>query len=201
MFKGELINQVINLVSKTSGTLKVWGSIPQLSEKFRRIMNKIIFAIVCSLFSIVAQSQASYRYNGQAVLNDLTVTPGDVNPTDTKEVLCSPTFRTGTVRLVQESTKYKVCAFYGITKDKCVGATYEIDHLISLELGGSNDVKNLWPEPYLPVPGAKAKDTVENWLHKQVCSNNITLEEAQHEISTDWYKVYLTIPKENGGGK
>jgi len=148
----------------------------------------------------LANAQANYRHNGPAVLNDLTVTPGATSGLD-ETTLCSKDFHTGTVRNVTESTKLKVCAEYGITKEDCTGKTYEIDHLISLELGGSNDITNLWPQPYQPVPGAKQKDVVENWLHAQVCSNKIALKDAQTEISTDWYTIYLQIPAENGGGK
>ena len=33
---------------------------------------------------------------------------------------------------------------------------------MSLELGGSNDIKNLWPEAALPTPGFHEKDAVED---------------------------------------
>ena len=73
---------------------------------------------------------------------------------------------------------------------------YEEDHLISLEIGGSpTDPKNLWPQPYMPLPGAHQKDDVENFLHRQVCAGKITLAEAQKEIVSDLYKVYLQIKK------
>ena len=66
------------------------------------------------------------------------------------------------------------------------------------------DERNLWPEPWGtpanrltsrgPFPpavvGAKAKDAVENALHKEVCAGTLTLKEAQTIISTDWYKYY-----------
>ena len=71
---------------------------------------------------------------------------------------------------------------------------YEEDHLISLELGGApKDPRNLWPEPYKPPPGAKEKDTVENFLRREVCAGRLTLEEAQRRIATDWYAVYQQI--------
>jgi hypothetical protein len=73
-------------------------------------------------------------------------------------------------------------------------ADYEEDHLISLELGGSpRDVRNLWPEPYTPRPGAKEKDVVEQYLHRQVCKGAMTLEQAQKAIVTDWFRVYLDM--------
>ena len=71
-------------------------------------------------------------------------------------------------------------------------ACYEEDHLISLELGGNpTDPKNLWPEPYAPVPGARQKDKVENYLKKQVCAGAMTLQEAQQTIVRDWYAIYV----------
>jgi hypothetical protein len=143
---------------------------------------------------------AHYRQHGPAVLNDLTVTPGDVRPDATVAQLCDPNFHTGTIRNVPESVKHQACAEYGLTGAACTGEKVEIDHLISLELGGSNDLKNLWPQPYFPAPAAKQKDVVENWLHAQVCNNKMALADAQHAIATDWYAVYLTVPKANGGG-
>jgi len=74
---------------------------------------------------------------------------------------------------------------------------YEEDHLISLELGGNpRDPKSLWPEmwgtPGTPLTsrGPKAKDAVENELHKEVCAGMLTLQEAQQIIVTDWFKYY-----------
>ena len=42
--------------------------------------------------------------------------------------------------------------------------------------------------PYLV--GAKAKDTVENQLHKEICAGTLTLHEAQQIIATDWFQYY-----------
>jgi len=73
---------------------------------------------------------------------------------------------------------------------------YEEDHLIPLELAGDpRDPRNLWPEPYAE-PGAKQKDAVENYLHKQVCSGAMPLADAQHLITTDWYRVYVNIQRQ-----
>jgi hypothetical protein len=66
---------------------------------------------------------------------------------------------------------------------------YEVDHLVSLELGGSNDLSNLWPEAAEPKPGFHEKDKVENYLHDQVCSGALSLEEAQTTIATNWLSV------------
>jgi hypothetical protein len=39
--------------------------------------------------------------------------------------------------------------------------------------------------------GAHQKDKVEDLLKKQVCAGTITLKEAQDQIVSDWYKIYL----------
>jgi hypothetical protein len=71
---------------------------------------------------------------------------------------------------------------------------YELDHFIPLELGGCPDCRsNLWAEPYDASLGAKQKDRVENYLHRQVCSGEITLKEAQDAITNDWVRVYEQI--------
>ncbi len=83
-------------------------------------------------------------------------------------------------------------------KDMNMG-DYELDHVISLELGGNpTDIKNLWPEPYSNTVGgvdygARAKDKVEGYLHRQVCAGKMSLTEAQKEISTNWVMVYDLI--------
>jgi hypothetical protein len=78
---------------------------------------------------------------------------------------------------------------------------YEEEHLIPLELGGNpTDPRNLWPEPYaksIPDGGARAKDEVENYLHKQVCAGVIPLQTAQQEIASDWYRIYVTSVKKS----
>ena len=38
--------------------------------------------------------------------------------------------------------------------------------------------------------GAKAKDAVENALHREVCAGTLTLQAAQAIIATDWFKYY-----------
>ena len=90
--------------------------------------------------------------------------------------------------------KKQVYAEYGVSYPQPEGS-YEVDHFTSLALGGSNDITNLWPEPAAPKLGFHEKDKVENYLHDQVCNGSMTLTEAQKEISTDWYAVYLRIAR------
>jgi len=68
---------------------------------------------------------------------------------------------------------------------------YELDHVIPLELGGCPDcMANLWMESW-SFPGAHEKDRVENYLHREVCADHITLADAQNMITQDWYAVYV----------
>ena len=78
-------------------------------------------------------------------------------------------------------TKNRVYLNYGIRRDK--SGAYEVDHLISLELGGSNSIRNLWPEKQ---PGARSKDKIENRLHEDVCDGTISLRTAQKQIVRWW---------------
>jgi hypothetical protein len=125
-------------------------------------------------------------------LQDAACTPGDILPNVTKEQVCTPGYASS-VRNVPQSEKNQVYAEYGITHHTT--GEYEVDHLVSLELGGSNDISNLWPEAASPKPGFHEKDKVENYLNSQVCSGAITLQQAQIEIATNWLAVYNQMPK------
>jgi hypothetical protein len=122
---------------------------------------------------------------------DPKLTPGAVDPAATVKKICTSGY-TAKVRYVTPAVKKQVFAEYGIDpkSDK-----FEVDHLISLELGGSNDIKNLWPQSYTTTPyNAHIKDHLEDTLHSMVCKGEIDLATAQKEISTDWiaaYKKYI----------
>ena len=78
-------------------------------------MRKTALLAAClTLFTsaIAAAQTAQYRHNGRVVLNDLTVTPGQIDPTHDRAFLCSPVFRTGSIRNVTQSTKWKVCVLH-----------------------------------------------------------------------------------------
>lgn len=125
-------------------------------------------------------------------LPDFACTPGAVFPDVTKDQVCVSGY-SSQVRNVPDSEKNDVYAEYGISHHSA--GEYEVDHLISLELGGSNDIANLWPEPAEPRPGFHEKDKVENYLHKQVCAGAMTLQEAQVQIAHDWLSVYKSLPQ------
>lgn len=136
------------------------------------------------------------------LLPDAKMTPGATLPV-TRADICVPGY-TKKVRNVPLDVKRQVYAEYGIQSHK--PGDYEVDHLISLELGGSNSLKNLWPESYRTRPwNAHVKDALENELHDEVCSGRLDLTTAQHDIATDWiaaYKKYFhtSTPLSTGDG-
>lgn len=119
-------------------------------------------------------------------LHDQLCTPGAILADATVDKICVPGY-TKTVRNVPGQLKNEVFAEYGIASHN--PGEYEVDHLISLELGGSNDIANLWPQPAEPRPGFHEKDKVENYLHQQVCNGAMKLDQAQKIISTDWTQL------------
>jgi hypothetical protein len=116
---------------------------------------------------------------------DARLTPGKAAETDVR-VVCSEGYAPAH-RHVTEKTKRIVFERYGIPPS----GRYEVDHLISLQLGGSNDVENLWPQSYYTMPyNAYLKDGLENHLRWMVCGGKMPLEEAQRIISGDWISAY-----------
>jgi len=68
---------------------------------------------------------------------------------------------------------------------------YELDYLIDPELGGSDDIRNFWPQPYAASGwNSHLKDALEDRLHELVCEHKVSLATAQHDISTDWIAAY-----------
>ncbi len=113
---------------------------------------------------------------------NLTITPGVVRLVIQADGLVGP-LTTAQVcatrwgldhRFVTLEMKQDVFRRYGVPwADR---ALYETDHLIPRELGGADDILNLWPEPW---PDARRKDRLENRLHAAVCAGLLTLPEAQ----------------------
>lgn len=121
-------------------------------------------------------------------LPDARCTPGARFSRVTRAEVCRRGYA-GEVRNVSSSAKDSVYAEYGISRH-FDGSDGEVDHLISLELGGSNARANLFPEAADPRPGAHEKDRLENALHREVCSGAISLRHAQRLIAHDWVAAY-----------
>lgn len=124
----------------------------------------------------------------RGALPDPICTPGDIDTTDLA-LICGQS--TKERRSVSASVHRQVFAEYGIAYPAPAGY-FECDHLVSLELGGSNAIANLWPEAAEPRLGYHEKDRLENALHRHVCAGEMTLSAAQHAIATDWLSAYHT---------
>jgi hypothetical protein len=126
------------------------------------------------------------------ILPDPKLTPVDAFAVTVQD-LCVPGY-TKKVRNVPAEMKREVYEEYGVTSHG--PGDYEVDHLIPLELGGSNSIKNLWPESHRTSPwNAQVKDRLESKLHELVCSGQLDLKTAQQAIATNWieaYKLYVS---------
>ena len=136
---------------------------------------------------------------------DDKLTPGVIRPELETKAVCSTKWGADE-RAVTEAMKKQVYAEYhtapgeGICKlvahkgkkGQLVKKGCEIDHRVSRELAGADDVRNLWPQPYLTPSdlGAYAKDKLENALHRKVCAGQITLKQAQDALLGDWIVAY-----------
>ena len=116
-------------------------------------------------------------------LPDKDCTPGDIFPEATTEHICTSGYAQS-VRSVSQKKKKKVYEMYGILKRS--PGQYEIDHLVPLSLGGSNDIKNLWPQEVYIEFGTNEKDTISRQLRKLVCDGKMPLGEAQKSIAANW---------------
>jgi len=125
------------------------------------------------------------------------MTPGQPDPSVTQSNIarniCNKSWSTDSVRPADSVTskiKTQTMAAYGFTD---AANHYELDHLISLQVGGCPDcVENLWPEAYgdrghpmtqveraawnkqnpgssAILPGSLEKDVVENHVHDEIC--------------------------------
>jgi hypothetical protein len=124
---------------------------------------------------------------------DPALTPGQGIRGVTADDICQPGYVVS-MRQVSAAVKRQVFARYGLAGNHtgyCSGGQgCEVDHLVSLELGGSNDVSNLWPEPHDGPWNVHLKDKLENRLHSMVCNDEISLSEAQRLEAVDWIAAY-----------
>ncbi len=105
----------------------------------------------------------------------------------TKAQVCSASSVQAPV--VPFSLQHEVLALYGVSGAQ--SNAYEVDYLITPELGGATDIRNLWPEPYYDTAwNAHVKDQLEDRLHEMVCHGDVDLATAQRDISKDWIAAY-----------
>lgn len=119
------------------------------------------------------------------------ITPGETRPITIDEVCRTPDAEV-VAPDIPEETRARVFAAYGIKSPQ--PNQFEVDYLITPDLGGTESIRNLWPQPYSARWNARVKDQLEQRLHQLVCSRKLDLATAQHDIAVDWigaYKKYV----------
>jgi len=140
-------------------------------------------------------SLISFASLDTAAIPNRELTPGAIRQVTLSDVCSVP--EEDVVGDVSSSLRQRVLQEYGIADAR--PEDYEIDYLIAPRLGGTEDIRNLWPEPYRArVWNAHTKDALEQRLHELVCRGDVDLSTAQHDIATNWiaaYKKYFHTDK------
>jgi cytochrome c-type biogenesis protein CcmH/NrfF len=115
----------------------------------------------------------------------------DVRQETIGQTICLP----GYAKAVRPSTNFTRGAKQMLLKragrDRAQAFEYELGHVIPLGLGGHpRKLENLELQPRTGENGAKRKDRIEAKLQCLVCSGQVTLADAQREISTNWQTAY-----------
>ena len=144
-------------------------------------------ALVVLVFSLPSPSEnrRGSEWEAAAILPIGALTPGLATTVSASE-LCStrpkPDRVPGAMRGI-------VLASYGMTQ--VASDEYELDYLITPELGGARDPRNLWPERYASGPwNARVKDELETLLPDLVCRGEVDLATAQRDIAANWIDAY-----------
>jgi hypothetical protein len=156
----------------------------------------IIVGLIVGVFFFVRNTQTNViglvtaRTGDSSDYPDTRLTPGDVITTDST-IVCVSGYAKRT-RNVPDELKKKVYNDYDLPYPQSA-SQFQIDHLIPLELGGSNDLSNLWPQATNIETGFDQKNKLEQYLHDSVCDGSMTLSEAQSMIRNDWLAAYKKL--------
>jgi hypothetical protein len=124
---------------------------------------------------------------GVFLLPRADLTPGATSPVTLQDI-CGPD-RFGQTEPIPIAVHQAIFTRYGA--DYRRAPEYELDYLITPELGGASDARNLWPQPFARTPwNAYVKDELERLFHRLVCEGNIELATAQREMASDWIAAY-----------
>jgi anti-sigma factor RsiW len=101
--------------------------------------------------------------------------------------LCSPARHEE--RRIANEVRATVVRNYGV--EHLSPDEYELDYLITPELGGAPTAENLWPQMYRARTwNALVKDQLEDLLPTLVCDGTMSLQAAQRDLADDWIAAY-----------
>ncbi|RPI55475.1 MAG: hypothetical protein EHM55_07775 [Acidobacteria bacterium] len=154
----------------------------------------MVLALTAALLFFMVRYESTLLHRSlfieRGALPIASFTPGLARALEMEE-LCGTGIRT--LPDVPAALRAQVLRDYGM--EHVPPTEYELDYLITPELGGLTDRRNLWPEPYgLRSWNAHAKDVLEHRLPQLVCRGEIDLATAQRAIASNWigaYRKYL----------
>ncbi|HUK34625.1 MAG TPA: hypothetical protein VLV86_11970 [Vicinamibacterales bacterium] len=165
------------------------------SQALRRKSIRTLVAVAATVACVVwlgsggsamftnVSAEAIYR----APLPVRHLTPGAVYPRTAADICASPEPHDEVA--VPALVRDVVLRNYGV--HDASGREYELDYLITPQLGGAVDPQNLWPESYAsPTWNALVKDELEDLLRRLVCDGSVSLAQAQRDMATNWISAY-----------
>lgn len=165
------------------------GDAPSINNTLPRWMPATMMAAAVLLAVFVIRTVASgdapaVQMAGAHALPVATVTPGAVSSLSA-DALCAGERPS---RVVTADVRARVLDVYGM-RDASADS-YELDALITPELGGTADLSNVWPQRYSATWNAHVKDALETLLAGRVCRHEMPLATAQQALATDWIASY-----------
>jgi hypothetical protein len=125
--------------------------------------------------------------SGVFLLPRADLTPGATAPVTLQDICGSD--RYGRTQPISTAVHKAVFAQYGADYHRA--AEYELDYLITPELGGVANARNLWPQAFARTPwNAYVKDELERLFDQLVCEGKMELGTAQREMASDWISAY-----------
>jgi hypothetical protein len=135
------------------------------------------------------ESPAVFAQLRPELIPNRALTPGVARLVAREDVCAMEGEENDPAGLIPASLQQEALREYGVTGSQA--KDFQLDYLIPPALGGTDDIRNLWPEPNSEaVWNARAKDALENRLRELVCGGRVDLPTAQHEIATDWISAY-----------
>jgi hypothetical protein len=147
----------------------------------------MMVAALLALEFLADRSGPPRHIEGQGGVRPISyLTPGATRPVTVAD-LCAR--RSGMTRAIPPRVRQAVARDYSV--EHLPARDYELDYLITPELGGSDDRQNLWPERYDSVLwNAHVKDELEQLLPTLVCAGTLPLATAQRDLAADWIAAY-----------
>jgi hypothetical protein len=164
--------------------LAATGPSPVMKSSVHRYIRAV--ALLAAIGGLLILVWPGANSNERAAVPRYDLTPGAVRAVAATDVCRDKLNGNGAV---MPAVERQVFAEYGMANAK--RRAYEVDYLITPALGGSDDIRNLWPQPYAgSLWNAYVKDALEDHLRGMVCSGQLDLTTAQHEIAINWIAAY-----------